>query len=340
MKRSPIISAAALAALTVGHDPSFANDTGSGYAHGQLYFANDSRFNTTHFSEPLTTYAVGWRDPADLESALEFVAPSVAVGRRFEWRKATNDEEFYSELVDDERAIGADFKRVQYQGTMVTDKTLNKGLTYIVDLDNVTGTGWEQMYTAKLLRRLYRNEYRRALAALSAAATNTAKTWNSSADPDQDVMDELQTAADITGVVPNRVLYGITSWLHRSKSYRAQNNAGGYASAQLTESDLAGMLGVSEVRRDNARYTSATSTKTRILGNKVLMFMAEAGQDTEDPSHIKRFVTDFSGDQGAGRVRVYRQELSSKLVAITVEHYSKVVITHASGIRQFTTAAA
>ena len=44
---------------------------------GQVCLANESRFNTSFFSEPLTTYATGWRDPNHLEALLDFVAPPV-----------------------------------------------------------------------------------------------------------------------------------------------------------------------------------------------------------------------------------------------------------------------
>ncbi len=43
-----------------------------------------------------------------------------------------------------------------------------------------------------------------------------------------------------------------------------------------------------------------------------------------------------SGEQGGGLIRVYVQQISSKLVAITVEHYSKIVVTFATGIRKWT----
>jgi hypothetical protein len=330
---------AALVAAALSADPAdrILIDSGAGYAGGQVLFANDSRFAETFFSQPLTTYSVGWRDPNNLEDTLAFMAPEVPVSRRFEWKRAENAEEFLSETFDDQRAIGADFKKVEYTGTMVNDKTLNKGLTLIVDLDNVApGDPWEQKAVAKLQRRLLRNEVRRAFAALSGAATNTAKTWGSSADPDSDVRADLITATDATGIRPNRVLYGDTSFNLRLTAFRAQNNAGSNASAGMTPEQIAASLMVDRILVSKERYQSGAAAKTQITGNKVIMFYADDMADVEDPSNIKRFVTPFSGDQGGGRIRVYRQQLNAKLVAITVEHYSKIVVTYSSGIRQFT----
>ena len=325
--------------------PQFANvretmaDPGAGYKHGDIFFANDSRFNETYYSEPLTNYLVGWRDPNDIEGTLNFIAPPVAVGRRFEWKAAVNAEEFLSEVVDDQRAIGSDFKRVTYTGTDVTDKTLNKGLTYIADLDNVIGNNWQNQKAAKLQRRLFRNELRRAIAALSAASTNNALTWDTTAgkNPDQDLKTDLITATTASGIRPNRILYGDTAWNKRGICYEAQTNMTGYASIGLMGPEqLKARLMVDDVRVSKERYQSAASSKSEIVSNLIFALYAQDGVDTEDPTNVKRFVSEFDAEQGGGRVRVYVQQISSKLVAITVEHYSKVVVTSSLGMRKGT----
>ncbi len=314
-------------------------DRGSGYQSGQILFANDSRFLETYFSEPLTNYAVGWRDPNNIEESLSFLAPPVPVGRRFEWKAAANNEEFLSEVVDDQRAIGSDFKRVEYTGSDVQDKTLNKGLTYIADLDNVSPANWQNSKVAKLLRRLYRNEYRRGIAALSAAATNTAVTWDTTAgkNPDQDIKNDLITAATASGIRPNRVLFGDTAFNKRGLCYEAQQNATAYAGvSNLSLDQLAARLMVDKVRLSKERYQSSAAAKSEIVSNQVFAWYAMDGVDVEDPSHLKRFVSEFSPEQGGGLVRVFMQQISSKLVAITVEHYSKIIVTFSTGIRKWT----
>jgi hypothetical protein len=327
--------------INTNHPDLVLPDRGAGYAAGQVLFANDSRFLESYFSEPLTNYAVGWRDPNNLEASLQFIAPAVPVGRRFEWKKAANAEEFLSEVVDDQRAIGSDFKRVEYTATDVTDKTINKGLTYIADLDNVNVNDpqWQNAKIGKLLRRLFRNEYRRGITAISAAATNTAVTWDTTAgkNPDQDLKDGLITATTATGVRPNRVLYGDTAFNKRGLSYEGQTGSTAFGQvAALTIDQLAARLMVDKVLVSRERYQSSASAKSEIVSNLVFAFFAEDGVDTEDPSNVKRFVSQFSAEQGGGLVRVYVQQLSSKLVALTVEHYSKIVITFSTGIRKWT----
>lgn len=335
MKKSPTILTPNRRLIKETEKGLIQKDPGSGYEAGQVFFANDSRFLETHFQEAVTNYAVGFKDPAMNEEELEFIAPSVPVGRRFEWKAADNAEEFLSETFNDQRAIGSDFKRVQYTQSDVTDKTINKGLTYIADIDNEPVAGWENRIAAKLQRRLFRNELRRGYTLLSASATNLAKTWDTTAgkDPDQEVEDSLVLSADAMGFRPNRIVYGDAAWVARRNSHRAQNTAGGFASASLTPEQLASFLGVDGVRMSKGRYQSAAAAKTQILGLAVYAFFAEAGVDREDPTHIKRF---FSPATGGGRVGVFVQQISSKLVAVTVEHYSKLVTTFATGIRKLT----
>jgi hypothetical protein len=302
---------------------------------GQVCLANESRFNAAFFSEPLTAYATGWRDPNNLESLLDFVASPVQVGRRFEYKKADNAEAFLSDQ-DDVRSIGADFKRVEFKGSTQTEKTLNKGLTVRVDLD-VAGEmpNWRELYTARLLQRLLRNEFRRGMELILAAANNTAKTWDTTAgkDPDQDILSELMSSVDAMGVRANRVLFGDVAWHKRMLAHRAQASAGGYASAGLTPQELAGFLGVEGVRISRDRYQSTASAKTKIVPDIVLVFYGQEGATTEDATHAKRF---WSAVEGGGKYRVYEQQVSSKIVDLTVEHYSNVLITSTVGLRKLT----
>ena len=302
---------------------------------GQMCLANESRFNAAFFSEPLTAYATGWRDPNNIEALLDFVASPVQVGRRFEYKLAENAEAFLSDQ-DDFRAIGADFKRLEFKGSSHSDKTDNKGLTVRVDLE-VAGEmpNWRELYTARLLQRLQRSELRRAMTSILAAANNTAKTWDTTAgkDPDQDVLTELLASVDSMGLRSNRVLFGDVAWNKRLLAHRAQASAGGFASAALSPDELAGFLGVDGVRISRDRYQSDASTKSKIVPDVVLLFFGMDGATTEDATHAKRF---WSAVEGGGKYRVYEQQVNAKMVDLTVEHYSKVLITSSVGLRKLT----
>lgn len=303
---------------------------------GMIYAANESRFIESSFQEKLTAFAVGWQDDGQLQELLDFVAPQVPTSRRFEYALATNPEEFQIDTNgDDIRAIGGEFPRLEYTSHKATGSTKNKGLTIRVDLDNVEDIPmWRELYTAKLMRRLLRSECYRAINLLSGGATNTAKTWSSGTpNPDADMRTETINFADIVGVHPNRILIGQTAWARRQVGFESQNVAGAFGGAPRTPENVAEFLGVDDVFVSRERYASSSTVRTQLVNNLVLVFLAMANQSPEDPSNIKRFV---SMTQGGTPFRVYEQIVDMKRIDITVEHYSDIVLTSSSGIRQLT----
>ena len=305
----------------------------SGFVHDRVEEANASLFDTGHLSEGLTNYAVGWKDETGLDEALDFFAPEVPVGMRFEYRSFSNPDEFETDA-DDARAIGADFKSITETGTLVTAKLVNRGLQICVDEDEVNDDpNWRERKTGRLLRRIKRNSLIRAVALLNTAAVDTAVTWDASAgkDPDQDIETMLAAGMDSSGMMSNRVGFGETARLKRRLSIRAQNNAGGYASAGLTAADLAAYLGVDDVLFAKSRYGTG-ATKTRLMATLVLAFSACKGLDSEDPSNIKRFYRLLEGQ----RYRVYEWRDGPKKYRIAIEHYELTKITSTLGIRKLT----
>ena len=303
--------------------------------HGVVTEINADLLTEGTYREALTTYAVGYRQ-GSFEADLEVLAPGVQVARRFDYKTHTNAEQFYTELSDDLRAPGADFKQVEYTSDEVSAKTANRGLMVSVDADQVNDDpNWEQRYTAMLTQRLVLNKLRRAITLLAAAATNTAKTWDTTAgkDPDQDVLSDLVTGHTASGVRPNRVAYGPTAWSKRILAHRAQNTAGGYASAGLTADQVAAFLAVDQVLVCQARYATSASAKAEALSNLVLMFNAMAGATTEDPSNVKGFWSPCDNGQ---RLMVHRWDVGAKKMCLAVEHYELLKVTSTLGVRKFT----
>ena len=287
------------------------------------------------YRESLTTFAVGYRGP-DYLADLNILAPGVPVANRFDYKAFDNAEAFYSELSDDLRAPRGDFKEVEYTSEEVTAKTANRGLMICVDRDQVKNNpNWEQQYTGMLITRIRLNQLRRAIALLSAGATNANKTWDTTAgkDPDNDVLTDLVTAHTAAGVRPNRVAYGPTAWSKRVLAHRAQDNAGGYASAGLTPEQVAAFLGIERAIVCNARYSTSASAKSEALSNLVLMYNALDGATTEDPSNIKRF---WSPCENGQELMVHRWDIGPKKMAIAVEIYELLKLTSTLGIRKQT----
>lgn len=289
-----------------------------------------------NFIEALTTYATGWKPEAGIDDLLAFITRAEKVGERFEYDQLTNVEAFLSSVDEDLRAKRSEFKEIPPPtSTKVQAATQNRGLQIIVENKDLAVKGAEY-YVGMLMQRLKLNKVRRAFALLSAAANNTAKTWDTTAgkDPDQDVMSQLITAAAESGLRPNRVLYGETAWSKRSLAHRAQNTAGGFASASMNESQLAGLLQVDGVHVGKARYASSTSARSEVVSNLVIMFNALASADMQDPTNVIDFWSPC--DIGGGQFAVYQWQIGAKFAGIAVEHNEKLVAVSDIGIEKFT----
>src|ERR1700753_3199278 len=75
MNITPRTANAALAASILSSTALPAPEGGP-WQHGRITTANDSLFTSTHYSEPMTNYAVGWSDPEGYDRLVEFLAPS------------------------------------------------------------------------------------------------------------------------------------------------------------------------------------------------------------------------------------------------------------------------
>jgi len=330
MSREAEFNAALAAAVRESAVQSF---TGN-YTPGRITEANAALFNDSYYTESLTGYAVGYRDESGLADALDFFAPAVRVGRKFEYLELSNADAFESDT-DDERAAFEDFKSVKMSKQMVLGKTVNRGLQITVDLDEEgDDTDWETRKVGQLIDRLNRNALIRAIALLNAAAVNVNLTWDASAgkDPDMDILQMISDGADDSGMAGNRVGYGESAWMKRVLSHRAQDSAGGIASAGLSPEQVAMFLNVDSVKVNRSRVMAGLGLKEQILANKVFSFTAAAGMSREDASNIKRFYTPIAG----GMYRVFKYQSGPKLWTIAVECYEQSKITSTLGIRKAT----
>jgi hypothetical protein len=305
---------------------------------------NEERFTASYYSEPLTQYAVGWTDPENLEALIDFIAPRVPVGRRFEFKSAVNVEAFLSEI-DDERSIGSNFKEIEYKGSTIYSKTANRGLRYRLDLDEEgAGILTEELIVSRMLQRLRRNIYRRAIASLlgASATNNTNVTWtynastNNNAQPDEQIRTLIQGTQVTSGVFPNRLLMDLKSWNIRKNTYAQQSLAAGaiYGYGRTVD-DVVADQSVDGMMISKALYQSAewvTPLKSYILGQYCVAFYAQDNPTRDDPTNLKRFVTPVAD----GDFRVYRQPVGAKFVDISVEYYDIIYQTTTLGIGQLT----
>ncbi len=300
--------------------------------NGKIITANENRFTAGNFSEALTAFSAGWIDPENTAKILDFIAPPIPVGRGFEFKRSDNAQAFYSEN-DDVRSIGAEFKRVRYDGESVNEKTLNKGLTIRVDHDEIAGDDWQERYVQMLLQRLLRNELRRAVAALDTIAESQQPAdWEGVENPDADIRKMLSEAADESGIRPNRLLFGESAWDKRMTCLESQNSAVAFKGAAMAQSELAAKFLIDGCEIISSRFQSGATEKSKILGDTIYAFFAQNTVSKDEPSNLKRF---YTPNEYGSPFRVYCDE-HAKYTDITVEHYSSIVATSKLGVRKLT----
>jgi len=304
---------------------------GSALGEGQVALANEGAFGASFLSQPLTDYAVGWKtDGKKLEELLEFLAPAVKVSRRFEYRVANNADEF-AMVADsqDVRALFGEFQTVKTIGSIVNAKTVSKGLTTVIEKDSEM-PGDREKKVAWLKKMLLRAECYRAWSLLNTAATNTAKTWNSAATPDKDVLDAVQSYGDAVGIDANRVLYGSGAWTKRYGAYSAQDAKNFIP--PFTPAGVGDFLSC-DVLVSKERYTAASGKSRIASANVVLVYQGEKGATLDDPSTLKRF---WTPEENGAEWAVYVDETNPKLVRITVAHTSQIATTCSTGVQKIT----
>ena len=310
---------------------SFSPDAGSGI----ILAANDANFDAAHLSEPLSEFVSDTPDEEGLDQILEAMAPSVPVGRAFTYLVADTTEQFQAMLNDeDRREIGGEFGTVRPKGSQANGRTVNKGLTMILDNDQGgEEPAVQQRAVTNLRNRLLRTEIYRTEALLEANDTALTPNWgasNTAADPDGNIIADLELGGDARGIDSNIVVYCGGAWNRRFLSLGLGSNAARFATRNLTPQQLAELLGVEKVVKAKIRYQSSATAKTKIGDLKVFSYYAKAGAMPNDPSNIKRFVTPVPG---GGMFRVYITPIL-KRTAITVEHYSSIDLTSSLGIRK------
>ena len=296
-------------------------------------FANSEAGNAGDFSQELSDYAAGYRVP-NVEDALEFIAPSVAVpSKRFEYAKFGDGAMAVD--TDDARAVFGTFKTVQDSGDIVNAKLVSRGYTLVLDEDEFSAN-YRERAVESLKRRLLRNELYRAASLLAKVATSTAKKWLATGEgkstPDGDLQNLVASVADASGVHANRILFGESAWAYRYAAMIASTAVGEGASARLTPEQLAQLLGIDEIKVSKDRYVTQEADGKKfknILGaNQVFAFNGMKGASIDDISTFKRFYL------GEGFKVFVEQKAGCE--HITVSHKTLLAQTGAGAVKALT----
>lgn len=332
----------ALSGVALANDftPSAIKTGDSRRYHGMVCLSNDSLLRQTEYIEELTAFAISYDSMVGnrLRELRDLIAPPRPSNSRIV-RLTTYDENEPFQTVDYtkvKRPILGDFARVEQRTASKSDLQVpNRGLTLILDRDQLKDKPeWQQMHTKWLIDLLMRATVLEGISLLQAAATVSNTVWDSAANPDLELKQDIITLANATGFYPNTVIYGDQAALKRQNAYETQLTAGAIMrSGQYSEEQIATALQVDKVLVNAERYASAASAavKTEFIGSNVLVFTS-LDESPMDASNLVRHVANAS--YGGGDYAVYINDLGVKTIGLTVENYEYQHLQHSTGLQQ------
>lgn len=240
-----------------------------------------------------------------MQPVAEFLAPTVPVAA------VTGRYKIYTEknrfrIPDTLRAVGGRATELRFEATDGFFNCEPHALDYPVDnLERLSteelGDMLKEGATSIAEVAALAHEKKVIDAALEAIGAGTSKTWNTSADPvddiDSAILDVIKTAAygSAMGV---GVLFGAGAWQIFKNSTAVKNrfvNGAGSSGLAVATTNLASSMfsGSPDVRTSYMVYDSAPEGKAKsnafVLNNTVLVFARKANPDRRDPSFMKTF---------------------------------------------------
>jgi hypothetical protein len=264
----------------------------------------------------LTTYAKGVAQ--DLVSAVaNFIAPVVRVGSPVGQFKKFDDKNAF-QIYGTARGYGGSANRISFAATDGTLNCLPQALEIALDdAERAGGTDSLQMEQAKvrtLISATTIAHEKKVLDLMKSgkAATGGIGNWTAAdADPIAEIDAMIETIANATGQMPNRILFGLAAMRIIRNNPKVMARFPGAASVGVSMDQLTGLFlnpqmqgKVAVLSRDTTKM-GATASKTNIVGSEVFVFLGSDSPDIYDPSFAKTFTV---GEGGVDKVRQYRDE--------------------------------
>ena len=272
---------------------------------------------TAQFRQTLTTYAVGVSQ--DTKTALaDFFAPRVPTGSGIGYYKAysdKNDFQKYSTV----RAVGGTATRIRLDAE---DKTYNCAPNALeVAIDDVererAGEAVNQLEEAKVRSLVISAALAREDRVLKKVRTGVTAAsglgvWSNAAnDPIAELDQLIQEIADETGILPNAMALGLSTWRVLKNHPKVVGRRSGAATAVVGLRDLADMLlnpsidiRIGMMSLDKNKFGKEKNAEV-LIGADLFVFCRQDSPTVFDPSFCKTFSV---GTSSVDAVRQYRDE--------------------------------
>jgi hypothetical protein len=221
------------------------------------------------------------------------------------------------------RAIGGDSTAVQTDGERLSISLNPYALHDIIDtheLDHATtGEGSRLLREARvqnLVSQAGNSRLNETLTVLRAGVAASAEVWGASDDPVADIDAYMETIANATGLIPNRVVFNLGAWSIFKNHSKVIARYPGTQKINPSIDDIGSLFlnpnakcMVSTAIKDTP--LNGTSTKSKALGTEVWLYFAEESANTFDASAFKTFRVSANP---FGGVRVLQKDFGEKVI--------------------------
>jgi hypothetical protein len=263
--------------------------------------------NTAQVNMRLTNYAHGISQ--DLTRALAtFIAPWVPTGGAHGQYKKFSDKNAF-QVYDTARAMGGESRTIEFADSDPYFNCTPQGLKIGIDDHErrLAGDNDRLLEEAKVKTLIsastLSHEHKVVSTALNALTPVVGKgVWsNSAVDPVKQLNEQIQAIVDETGIMPNRMVFGLSAWAVFIEHALVKARQPGAELIAMTTDKMRPMLlnpaidvRVGVLSRDSKKF-GADKSATNIVGAEVLLFYGDNSPSLYDPSFMKTFATRGGG---------------------------------------------
>ena len=294
--------------------------------------------STATYKETLKQYAYGVAQ--DVKSALaDFIAPRVPVGVGTGMFKKFDDKNAFQRY-DTARAVGGPATRIEFASTDGNFNCEANALEVPIDDQEREKAGDAQSALEEAKTRtlvinasLAREKRVFDLVKANVAAAASKGVWSSdaTANPIDEIDEQIEAIATLTGLMPNRMVIGLGAWRVLKNHANVIARLNGSPDKSVSLDAFAGMLlnpqieirvGIMSI---DANKTGKAASKSNVVGSEIFLFHGSDNPTQYDPGFAKTFSV---GANSVEAVRLYREERNrSDILAVDWSEDVQVVST-------------
>ena len=274
--------------------------------------------STATYKETLKQYAYGVAQ--DVKSALaDFIAPRVPVGVGTGMFKKFDDKNAFQRY-DTARAVGGPATRIEFASTDGNFNCEANALEVPIDDQEREKAGdaqsaLEEAKTRTLVINASLAREKRVFdlvkANVAAAASKGAWSSDATAQPIDEIDEQIEAIATLTGLMPNRMVIGLGAWRVLKNHANVIARLNGSPDKSVSLDAFAGMLlnpqieirvGIMSI---DANKTGKAASKSNVVGSEIFLFHGSDNPTQYDPGFAKTFSV---GANSVEAVRLYREE--------------------------------